>query len=200
MDLSAAAADRIDEAAAQREAAAAAPANYGGNKLKCEAALAAAGTGAAQLRSTVVRPPAVVGAGCDTRHERLHRHVAELPPLPSPAKLRPPALQPGRRFRVACADDVAALITTLVDRRPTAPAEAFNVASGDAHGVTLDEYATAIASALGVAHAPPLPDDPAMRNCAATATHRPVTRTAAARHGSAVVPGCPWVFSSLRAL
>ena len=147
MDLSEAA-QLIPEKCARRDLAAAAPANYGGNKLKCEALLEAAAGPPQSLPSSVVRPPAVVGPGCDTRHEKLHRHVAGLPPLPPSAKTRPPAALRGRRFRVACADDVAAVIAALVDRGPAAPAEAFNVASGDASGLTIDEYAAAIGAAL----------------------------------------------------
>jgi len=56
-----------------------------------------------------VRPPAVVGAGCDPRHEKLQRLVLGLPPLHE-SKARLPAKRPGRRFRVACADDVAQVV------------------------------------------------------------------------------------------
>ena len=76
MDLSATAAQgqRVDEGVVRRDLASEAPDNYGGSKLKCEALLAAAAVasdGRAPLISTVVRPPAVVGAGCDSRHEKL---------------------------------------------------------------------------------------------------------------------------------
>ena len=168
MDLSTTArsGERIGEAAARRDGAETAPSNYGGNKLKCEAMLEAAARsgGASALQSTVVRPPAVVGAGCDARHEKLQRAVAGLPPL-AERKARPPAEAPGQRFRVACADDVAAVLAAVVDRAPAAPAEAFNVASGDADGITLDGYVGALAVAFnGSADAPAAPDDPAARN------------------------------------
>ena len=110
------------------------------------------------------------------------------------AKVRPPAKRPGRRFRVACADDVAQVVTALVDcpaaacrvdsrhadelahdeRADLPPAtgdsqatcEAFNVASGDAEGYDLDEYLAALAAALdSSSSAPPaVPDAPSVRN------------------------------------
>jgi nucleoside-diphosphate-sugar epimerase len=146
MDISG---EQPGESAARREDAAAAPMNYGGKKLKCEAMLErAAAAAAAGLPSTVLRPPAVVGAGCDPRHEKLHRFVAGLPPLPPPAKRRAAARWPKAPFRVAHAVDVASAVVAVVDRQPIAPAEAFNVASGSAKGVTLDEYTALMSEAL----------------------------------------------------
>ena len=106
---------RIAESAVRRGRSDQAPCNYGGNKLKCEALLLRYAASATPLRSSIVRPPAVVGAGCDPRHEKLQRLVLGLSPLDE-KKTRPPAKRPGRRFRVACADDVAQVIAALVDR------------------------------------------------------------------------------------
>lgn len=174
MDLSpmAAAGQRVDEASVRRDMAGEAPANYGGQKLKCEALLAEAAMELGSrppLPSTVIRPPAVVGAGCDSRHEKLHRFVAGLRPLPPPERVRPGAALPGHRFRVACANDVASVLAAVVDRSPIEPAEAFNVASGDSKGVTMDEYAEALAAALPVRLEPPgasvvVPGDANLRN------------------------------------
>ena len=147
MDLSG---EQPREEAAQRDAAATAPSNYGGNKLKCEAMLVElAAVEERPLQSTVLRPPAVVGAGCDSRHEKLHRFVAGLPPsLPPPAKRRPAATVVNGRFRVAHAEDVADIVAAVVDRQPASPAEAFNVASGESCGLTLDEYVVHLAQAI----------------------------------------------------
>ena len=147
MDLSerASAGTPVSEDEVRYDAAAAAPENYGGNKLKCEALLS---TDPLTLPSTIVRPPAVVGPGCDSRHERLHRFVANLPPMPPPERPRRPAETPGQRFRVACADDVASVIAALVAAGPTETVEVYNVASGDARGVTMDEYAVALRAAV----------------------------------------------------
>ena len=182
---------RIEESAVRRGRSNQAPCNYGGNKLKCEALLLRYAASATPLRSSIVRPPAVVGAGCDPRHEKLQRLVLGLPPLDE-RKARPPAKRPGRRFRVACADDVAQVIAALVDRpasacrddvrhaeeigpeigppatggsQPTLTCEAFNVASGDAEGYDLGEYVAALAAALDSSSGgapPPVPD--ALRN------------------------------------
>jgi nucleoside-diphosphate-sugar epimerase len=146
MDLSertAAQAAPIAEAEARRDLANTSPDGYGGLKLQCEAVLEATRT----LPSTVIRPPAVVGPGCDNRHERLQRLVSDLPPLPPPHRPRRAAAKAGERFRVACARDVASVIAAVADRVPAVPGEAFNVASGSAEGVTLDEYATAMKAA-----------------------------------------------------
>jgi len=167
---------RIAEKSARLGSASEAPCNYGGNKLKCEALLHRYAAAAPPLRSTVVRPPAVVGAGCDPRHEKLQRLVIGLPPLPE-TKARPPAERPGRRFRVACADDVAQVIARVVDRPPppthasaqrqdggaSEAYEAFNVASGGPQGYDLDDYVAALAAALG-RPVPEVPEAPEMRN------------------------------------
>lgn len=99
-----------------------------------------------------------------------------LPPLPE-TKARPPAERPGRRFRVACADDVAQVIARVVDRPPppthasaqrqdggaSEAYEAFNVASGGPQGYDLDDYVAALAAALG-RPVPEVPEAPEMRN------------------------------------
>ena len=167
---------QVKESDVRRDLADEAPNNYGGNKLKCEALLEeAAKRPSNPLASSVVRPPAVVGPGCDQRHERLHRLVGGLEPLPPPERSRGPAALSNNPFRIACPGDVACVIEKLVGRAPTQPAEAFNVASGGADGITMDYYAGALAAAVqppgtSVGTAPPapltfpVPDDPALRN------------------------------------
>ena len=130
---------------------------YGGGKLQCEARLRGA---AAQegFPSLILRPPAAVGPRCDSRHERLQRLLAGLPPFGNGAarhatphpQHEPPTRTP-RRFRVAFSGDVAAATSlgiSALERGVVQPGEAFNVASGEP--VTLDEYAAVVARALGV--------------------------------------------------
>ena len=50
---------------------------------------------------TALRPPAVVGPGCDNRHERLQRLVQGLPPLSPRKGKQVPAKAHGAPFRVA---------------------------------------------------------------------------------------------------
>ena len=183
----------IDEDAADLDSSAALLDTYGGNKLQCEKLLRDAGSLASSgadsggsavrgcegergstiahvpLPSTVVRPPSVVGPGCDNRHERLQRLVSAMAPLQPPAKPRKAAANPGR-FRVACSGDVANVCARIVAKGPTAarPADAFNVASGGAAGVTIDEYVAAVAQVLksrtAEAHPVRVPADPSVRN------------------------------------
>jgi len=132
---------------------------YGGRKLRCEALLRQAGSDTT-FPWTIMRPPAVVGPGCDSRHERLQRLAAGLPPLPFPKRNRPLARQPGR-FRVAFAEDVAAAVVAAIELGSAAQGEAFNVASGEP--LTLDEYVAAIAGWYGQ-ECPPVPECSALRN------------------------------------
>lgn len=167
---------QVKESDVRRDLADEAPNNYGGNKLKCEALLEEAATRPSNpLPSSVVRPPAVVGPGCDQRHERLHRLVGGLEPLPPPERSRGPAAVPNKPFRIAWPGDVACVIEKLVGRVPLQPAEAFNVASGGADGITMDRYAGALAAAVQppaklvdrpspVSLTFPVPDDPSLRN------------------------------------
>jgi len=159
----------VSESEARCDTADTTPAGYGGNKLRCEALLAAS-----TLPSTIIRPPAVVGSGCDSRHERLQRLVTGRPPMVVARPSRPPAAS-GGRFRVAWSGDVAALIALVAARLPATGAEAFNVASGNGEGVTLDEYAALMVKAVGTgsvatrapaAALPPggVPSDPQLRN------------------------------------
>ena len=70
--------------------AAAAPEDYGGLKLKCEAALQEAWQGQGCFPFTTIRPPSVIGPGCDVRHELLQRVAMGLP-VPE-TKTRPETL------------------------------------------------------------------------------------------------------------
>ncbi|CAK0879310.1 unnamed protein product [Prorocentrum cordatum] len=149
----------VAEGAANLSAAHAAPDTYGGRKLKCEAALQRA-RAEQGLRWTVLRPPAVVGPGCDSRHERLQRLVAGLPPLPARASKRPPTVRPGR-FRVAYSGDVAEAVAAVVELGERVHGEAFNIACPAS--MTLGEYVGGIASCLGLC-TQEVPDDPALRN------------------------------------
>lgn len=148
----------IVESAVDLGAAEVVPEGYGGFKLRCEAVLRRAFLEEG-LPVTVVRPPAVVGPGCDSRHERLQRLVLGLPPPPA-GRRRGPAARRGP-FRVVHSGDVGLLIAAAVGKRERTPGavlgEAFNVASGEAP-TALAEYVGAMAAAAG--RAPPLlPDD-----------------------------------------
>lgn len=149
----------VAEDAADLAGADGAPDTYGGRKLKCEALLGRAYKDEG-LPSTTLRPPAVVGPGCDNRHERLHRLVAGLPPLPPPPTTRPPPVNPGF-FRVAHCSDVAAAVAAVVTSGKSVHGEAFNVASSES--ITLQDYVAAIGAQLG--RVPPdVPSDQALRS------------------------------------
>eukprot|EP00927_Polykrikos_kofoidii_P073705 TRINITY_DN69721_c0_g1_i1.p1 TRINITY_DN69721_c0_g1~~TRINITY_DN69721_c0_g1_i1.p1 ORF type:complete len:386 (-),score=46.46 TRINITY_DN69721_c0_g1_i1:110-1267(-) len=149
----------ISEDAVELSKAGVAPDSYGGRKLKCEALLqrAAEETG---FPVTVLRPPAVVGPGCDNRHERLQRLVERLPPLPAKPTRRPAPKNPGK-FCVAYSGDVAAAAVAVVGHGTSVHGEAFNIAS--TRPITLREYVEAIARHVRQ-EPPPIPDDPALRN------------------------------------
>lgn len=149
----------VAEDAADLAGAASAPDSYGGKKLKCEALLQQASTEDG-LPFTTLRPPAVVGPGCDNRHERLQRLAARLPPLPPRASSRPPTVNPGL-FRVAHCEDVAAAIAAVLASGKRVHGEAFNVAGSES--VTLQQYVAAIAHHLG-RDVPEVPPDPVLRN------------------------------------
>mmetsp|Transcript_3886 Transcript_3886/g.7803 ORF Transcript_3886/g.7803 Transcript_3886/m.7803 type:complete len:363 (+) Transcript_3886:58-1146(+) len=158
MDISSLAAP-VSEDRADIELAELAPDSYGGRKLKCEALLQRA-FACERFPVTVLRPPAVVGPGCDHRHERLQRHVEGLPPLaPRPRAVL--ATQPGR-FRVAYSGDVAQTVSAVIARGRSVHGEAFNVACDDS--LTLSEYVAAMAQAAGCELAPAAPEDPSSRN------------------------------------
>lgn len=150
----------VCETAAQLDKAGAAPETYGGRKLRCEAALQRATTADA-LPWTVLRPPAVVGPGCDNRHERLQRVVANLEPLPPRLSTRPATVQPGR-FRVAYSEDVAAAAVLVVEKAEAVHGEAFNIAS--AEPTSMQEYVDAVARSLSTATLPisALPEEDSM--------------------------------------
>jgi nucleoside-diphosphate-sugar epimerase len=126
---------------------------YGGGKLQCEVRLREAAHHD-RFPALVLRPPAAVGPGCDSRHERLHRLLAGLPPFQSgsaDARRKPADGARPRRFRVVFSHDVAAaagLAIAAMERGAVEPGEAFNVASGEP--LTINEYAAAIARSLGV--------------------------------------------------
>jgi len=149
----------ITEDAADLAGAAVAPDTYGGQKLKCEALLqqAARDTG---FPSTTFRPPAVIGPGCDNRHEKLQRLVAGLPPLPVRDSKRPLTRNPGA-FRVAYCGDVAEVVAAAVSRGRLVHGETFNVAC--AESISIEDYAAAIATTLGRA-SPEVPNDAVLRN------------------------------------
>lgn len=148
----------VAEEVADLAGADAAPDTYGGKKLKCEALLQLASKEDG-LPSTTLRPPAVVGPGCDNRHERLQRLVEGMPPLPYNST-RPPTKQPGL-FRVAHCNDVAMAVAAVIACGQSVHGEAFNVAG--AESVTMKEYVAAIASHLG-REPPEVPQDPSFRN------------------------------------
>lgn len=149
----------VPEEAADLAAADAAPDTYGGKKLKCEALLQRASEEQG-LPFTTLRPPAVVGPGCDDRHERLQRLVADLPPLPGHTSTRPPTANPGL-FRVANCSDVAEAVAAVVALADQVHSETFNVAGSES--VTLHEYVAAIGTHIGREPAE-VPDDPSIRN------------------------------------
>ena len=133
--------------------------SYGGGKLQVELRLrqAAQQDGFPAL---ILRPPAAVGPGGDSRHERMQRLLAELPPFqkaPTMARISAPASADAlagqqRKFRVVFSGDIAAavgLAIKAIEGGKVAPGEAFNVASGQS--ITIDEYAASVARALGVA-------------------------------------------------
>lgn len=149
----------VPEHAADLDAAEAAPDTYGGRKLKCEALLQRASSDES-LPYSVLRPPSVVGPGCDNRHERLQRLAMDLPPLTVPRRLLPATRNAGQ-FRVACSQDVATAVAGIIALGSASHGEAYNVASGDA--MTIHEYMAAIAAQLGI-EAAAVPADPALRN------------------------------------
>jgi len=149
----------VPETAADLDSADSAPDTYGGNKLKCEALLRRALKDDG-LPFTTLRPPAVVGPGCDDRHERLQRLVADLPALPPRSSKRPPTVNPGL-FRVAHSSHVAEVVAAVVAHGREVQGEAFNVASSTS--LTLQDYVAAIAQHLG-RKTPEVPDDPSYRN------------------------------------
>jgi len=149
----------VAESSADLRAAESAPDTYGGRKLRCEAMLRRA-YAAQGFPATVLRPPAVVGPGCDERHERLQRFVLDMPPLP-PKRSAALAAQPGR-FRVAYSDDVAAAIAAAIMHGSAVYGEAFNVASEES--TTLGEYTAALAEAAGVPPPAGPPEDLGSRN------------------------------------
>jgi len=149
----------ISEEAVNLEAADSAPDTYGGRKLRCERLLQQAAA-EVSLPATTLRPPAVVGPGCDNRHERLQRLAAGLRPLPPPRSKRGNAARPGP-FRVAYSEDVAAAACAVVARGRAVHGETFNVAC--AESLTLEQYLAAVANVLGH-EAVPAPEDPILRN------------------------------------
>jgi len=149
----------ISEDAVDLKVADSAPDTYGGRKLKCEQLLHQAAS-EQSVPATTLRPPAVVGPGCDSRHERLQRLAAGLPPLPPPRSKRGNAARPGP-FRVAYSEDVAAAVCAVIARGSAVHGEAFNVASNES--LTLEQYMAELAAVLG-REAVPAPEDPALRN------------------------------------
>merc|ERR1712038_810844 len=104
------------------------PDTYGGRKLRCEMLLHSAHKNPdVRFPFTTLRPPGVVGPGCDDRHERLQRLVGGLPPLPPPSTARPNAKRPGT-FRLAYCGDIAAVMAAVVKQGDAVHGEAFNVA------------------------------------------------------------------------
>ena len=107
----------VPEDLAEVSNAAAMPDDYGGLKLKCEAALAAAWERCA-FPYTTLRPPSVIGPACDNRHERLQRIAMGLEPLP-PRGGRQFAAERGS-FRVAYSEDMgSAVVATLATGAPS---------------------------------------------------------------------------------
>eukprot|EP00747_Dinoflagellata_sp_TGD_P027222 gnl/TRDRNA2_/TRDRNA2_132479_c1_seq2.p1 gnl/TRDRNA2_/TRDRNA2_132479_c1~~gnl/TRDRNA2_/TRDRNA2_132479_c1_seq2.p1 ORF type:complete len:271 (-),score=54.80 gnl/TRDRNA2_/TRDRNA2_132479_c1_seq2:28-744(-) len=159
-DISGLSPQPVAEDAADLAAADAAPDTYGGRKLKCEAILRRAFE-TEGLPFTSVRPPAVVGPGCDSRHEKLQRLVQNLPPMPADNRIRPPAARQGC-FRVAFGDDVGAVVAGVVGRGTDTHGEAFNVASEES--LTMQQYLDAMAAAANCSSSPELPESPALRN------------------------------------
>jgi nucleoside-diphosphate-sugar epimerase len=149
----------VAEDAADIAGADSAPDTYGGSKLKCEALLQRSFKDEF-LPYTTLRPPAVVGPGCDDRHERLQRLVSGLPALPSKRSRRPPTVKPGL-FRVAHSSDIADAVHRSIVRGTRVHGETFNIACPES--VTLQEYASAIGEHVGQV-APTVPDDPSLRN------------------------------------
>lgn len=123
------------------------PDTYGGRKLQCEVLLkeASASDG---FSFTTLRPPAVVGPGCDNRHERLQRAASRMPLLPPRDGPQTAAAAHGKSFRVAYSGDVAAAVAAVVLKGPKdLSGEAFNIASEES--VTMDEYVKEMADILG---------------------------------------------------
>ena len=123
------------------------PDTYGGRKLQCEVLLkeASASDG---FSFTTLRPPAVVGPGCDNRHERLQRAASRMRLLPPRDGPQTAAAAHGKSFRVAYSGDVAAAVAAVVLKGPKdLSGEAFNIASEES--VTMDEYVKEMADILG---------------------------------------------------
>lgn len=126
----------VPERRADLAAAAGAPDDYGGRKLRCEAALDRAWREYG-FPVTVIRPPSVIGPACDQRHELLQRVAMGLA-VPK-TKDRSAAACPDGGFRLAYSEDVAGLCLAVLRASPeTVRGEAFNVAMTEA--VTLEEY------------------------------------------------------------
>ena len=107
----------VPEDLAEVSDAEAMPEDYGGLKLKCEAALAAAWE-RCDFPYTTLRPPSVIGPACDNRHERLQRIAMGLEPLP-PRGGRQFAAERGS-FRVAYSEDMgSAVVATLATGAPS---------------------------------------------------------------------------------
>ena len=139
----------VPEELAQVASAAAEPDDYGGLKLKCEAALAAAWE-RCQFPYTTLRPPSVVGPACDNRHERLQRLAMGIENLP-PRGGRAFAAERGG-FRVAYSEDMAsAVVATLAVGAPSLN-EAFNIAQAEV--VTVQDYLDGVKAALEASGCP----------------------------------------------